>query len=204
MKKDTIQVPASKATAERLKHAALTIFTEFGYEGTSMSDIAKAVQIKTPSIYAHFKSKEQLFLELCADVIAEEGMKFEELMQQSQGRPVLERLREVYDFFTDFPHLTVGQWFLKRMMLMPPKHLQQQFRVDFLEHEQRVDAIVGALFLEGQQAGIFPQRDVENMIAVFYTLLDGLLVANQIYEQSVFSSHKQTVWEMLEKDWTTA
>lgn len=192
-----------RATAERLKQAALTIFTEYGYEGTSMSDIAKAVQIKTPSIYAHFTSKEQLFLELCADVMAEEGVKFEALIGQSQGKPVIERLREVYDFFTDFPHLTVGQWFLKRMMMVPPKHLQQQFRIDFLAHEQRVDAVVGALLVEGQQSGIFPKQEVEHMIAVFYTFLDGLLVANQIYEQSVFVSRKQVVWEMLMKSWTT-
>ncbi|ANY66885.1 hypothetical protein BBD42_10700 [Paenibacillus sp. BIHB 4019] len=193
-----------RATAERLKQAALTVFTEFGYEGTCMSDIAKAVQIKTPSIYAHFASKEQLFLELCGDVMAEEGMLFDALIGQSQGKPVIERMREVYDFFTDFPHLTAGQWFLKRMMIVPPKHLQQQFRIDFLAHEHRIDAAVGALIVEGQQSGIFSKQEVDHMIAVFYTLLDGLLVANQIYEQSVFVSRKQVVWEMLMKSWTTA
>ena len=46
-------------TALRIKQTALGLFTEYGFEGTSMSDIAKAVGIKTPSIYAHNESKEQ-------------------------------------------------------------------------------------------------------------------------------------------------
>ena len=47
-------------TKERLIKAALDLFSENGYEGTSVDQIAKAVGIKTPSIYAHFKGKEEL------------------------------------------------------------------------------------------------------------------------------------------------
>ena len=47
-------------TKERLIKAALDLFSENGYEGTSVEQIAKAVGIKTPSIYAHFKGKEEL------------------------------------------------------------------------------------------------------------------------------------------------
>lgn len=47
-------------TKERLIKAALELFSENGYEGTSVDQIAKAVGIKTPSIYAHFKGKEEL------------------------------------------------------------------------------------------------------------------------------------------------
>ena len=42
-------------TKERLIKAALDLFSENGYEGTSVDQIAKAVEIKAPSIYAHFK-----------------------------------------------------------------------------------------------------------------------------------------------------
>ncbi len=45
---------------ERLIKAALNLFSENGYEGTSVDQIAKAVGIKAPSIYAHFKGKEEL------------------------------------------------------------------------------------------------------------------------------------------------
>ena len=47
-------------TKERLIQAALELFSENGYEGTSVDQIAKAVGIRAPSIYAHFKGKEEI------------------------------------------------------------------------------------------------------------------------------------------------
>ncbi|GAA3322064.1 hypothetical protein GCM10020331_040450 [Ectobacillus funiculus] len=44
-------------TATRIKEAALARFAQFGYEGTSLSDIAHDVGIKKPSLYSHFTGK---------------------------------------------------------------------------------------------------------------------------------------------------
>lgn len=41
--------------------AALTLFTEKGYEGASFAELAKAIGISPPSFYAAFGSKEGLF-----------------------------------------------------------------------------------------------------------------------------------------------
>ncbi|MBC8830133.1 helix-turn-helix transcriptional regulator, partial [Escherichia coli] len=54
-------------TKKLIKEVALTLFAEKGYDGTALSEIAKAVGIKTPSLYAHFASKEALFLEVYQD-----------------------------------------------------------------------------------------------------------------------------------------
>jgi len=51
----------SDSTKEKIKKTALSLFAQRGYHGTTMSDIAKLVGIKTPSIYAHFNGKEELF-----------------------------------------------------------------------------------------------------------------------------------------------
>ncbi|CBY60034.1 similar to transcriptional regulator, TetR family, N-terminal part [Listeria monocytogenes SLCC7179] len=56
-------------TKKLIKEVALTLFAEKGYDGTALSEIAKAVGIKTPSLYAHFASKEALFLEVYQDSI---------------------------------------------------------------------------------------------------------------------------------------
>lgn len=47
-------------TKKRLIEAALELFSDRGYEGTSVDQIATAVGIKAPSIYAHFKGKEEI------------------------------------------------------------------------------------------------------------------------------------------------
>ena len=48
-------------TKETIIYEALTLFSNRGYEGVSMRDIASAVGIKAASLYNHFKSKEDIF-----------------------------------------------------------------------------------------------------------------------------------------------
>lgn len=50
-----------KETAERILDAALDLFSRDGYEAVGIEHIAAAVGIKGPSIYKHFKSKQDLF-----------------------------------------------------------------------------------------------------------------------------------------------
>ncbi len=51
----------AKDTKKRVFDAALILFARNGYEATSMVEIADAVGIKAPSLYAHFKNKQALF-----------------------------------------------------------------------------------------------------------------------------------------------
>jgi AcrR family transcriptional regulator len=44
--------------------AALAVFSEKGYEGGTMRDIARRVGVTEPALYRHFASKEDLFLTL--------------------------------------------------------------------------------------------------------------------------------------------
>ena len=48
------------ATKEKILDAALTLFAENGYDGTSVEQIANIVGIKAPSLYKHYKGKEDI------------------------------------------------------------------------------------------------------------------------------------------------
>ena len=56
-----IDISEVKNTKERILLMAVRMFAERGYSAVSMRDIAAAVNIKPPSIYNHFHSKEDLF-----------------------------------------------------------------------------------------------------------------------------------------------
>ena len=48
------------STKEKILNAALTLFAKNGYDGTSVEQIAEQVGIKAPSLYKHFKGKEDI------------------------------------------------------------------------------------------------------------------------------------------------
>ena len=48
------------STKERILEEALTLFSEKGYDGTGVEQIAEKVGIKAPSLYKHFKGKEDI------------------------------------------------------------------------------------------------------------------------------------------------
>jgi len=51
---------ANRDTYEEILEAAAKAFSKNGYNGTSLAEIAKAVGIKTPALYYHFKSKNEI------------------------------------------------------------------------------------------------------------------------------------------------
>ena len=48
------------STKEKILDAPLTLFAENGYDGTSVEQIANIVGIKAPSLYKHYKGKEDI------------------------------------------------------------------------------------------------------------------------------------------------
>ena len=47
-------------TKDKILESALTLFAANGYDGTSVEEIAQSVGIKAPSLYKHFKGKEDI------------------------------------------------------------------------------------------------------------------------------------------------
>ena len=56
-------------TKEKILKEALTLFAEKGYSAVYVSDIADAVGIKAPSLYKHYKSKQEIF-DSCVEVFS--------------------------------------------------------------------------------------------------------------------------------------
>nr|WP_246628069.1 TetR/AcrR family transcriptional regulator [Paenibacillus oenotherae] len=178
-----------------MKQAALALFAESGYEGVSLSEIAKEVGIKTPSIYAHFESKEQLFLSLIMDEMAAEQKRFAAMTEQAANGQPMERLYAAFKFFTDLDNLTKVQTFMKRTLIVPPRHLQDQLRGQFLEYEAWYDEYFITLF--GECLPGSSEASVSRLIALFYALIDGLLVEHKFYESEIYRQRQAVIWDWI-------
>ncbi len=61
---DRVRVAVNPAA---VREVALTLFAERGYHGTALSQIAKALDIQTPSLYNHMASKQELLVAILQD-----------------------------------------------------------------------------------------------------------------------------------------
>jgi AcrR family transcriptional regulator len=71
---------------------ALQVFWRKGYEGTSLSDLTKAVGVNRPSIYAAFGDKEALFRKALDRYLDGPAAYTQEALKEPTARAVIERL----------------------------------------------------------------------------------------------------------------
>ncbi len=75
----------TQATRERLLRAAETVFVRDGYEGAELGEIAALAGRTKGAIYAHYKSKEDIFLALIRERALGYKARMEALMAPSAG-----------------------------------------------------------------------------------------------------------------------
>lgn len=184
-------------TVTKIKEAALRLFAQYGYEATPLSEIAKAVGIKAPSLYAHFKSKEELFLVIFDDVLQAHLGRAAALEAIIEGKSVHDKLYTILQdacqtYLLSEEHIT----FLKRAMLFPPGSLQQELRTRFAGSETALSKVLTDIFEEGMNDGIIRREKKEDLLASYYCLLDGSFIQQFYYARSDFESRIQSVWRL--------
>lgn len=148
---------------EEIKQAALTLFANNGFEGTSLADIAGMVGLKKQSLYSHFKDKDDLFLSIMKDAKSTEIDYYRAKLRDSDlSRPdlvlssLLFGVKELYD--TDEAY----QFWL-RYGFYPPKHLYDIVQADITENVQQMEQDFTALFADWIEQKLIPNQDVETM-----------------------------------------
>jgi AcrR family transcriptional regulator len=61
--------PARSARSIDVRDAALTLFAERGYHGTSMKDIAASLKLQAPSLYNHISTKQEILRDVMAETM---------------------------------------------------------------------------------------------------------------------------------------
>ncbi|ECR2392463.1 TetR/AcrR family transcriptional regulator [Listeria monocytogenes] len=161
---------------EEIKQAALTLFANNGFEGTSLADIAGVVGLKKQSIYSHFKDKDDLFLSIMKDAKSTEIDCYRAKLRDSDlSRPdlvlssLLFGVKELYD--TDEAY----QFWL-RYGFYPPKHLYEVVQADITENVLQMEHEFTNLFSNWMEQKLIPMQDVETMKEAYMGILDAVIV----------------------------
>lgn len=163
-------------SANKIRDVALSHFAKHGYEGASLNEIAKEVGIKKPTIYSHYKGKDDLFLSVVAYVFQLERRKILQYFQSAVQQPIKGKLESFFVFLEKGFHQSDSAKLLLRICFFPPWNLRTEVANvvnSFIDGMQR---LLVKLMSHHQKTGELQGVNIHHAALAYLTLIDGVLI----------------------------
>lgn len=159
------------ATAQRLLHVALELFAAHGFYGTSIRDLARAMDLQPASLYTHTPSKEHVL----ADLVLMGHQAHAEHIDAALAEAPQDPVARLDAFVT--AHVQVhARWTMLCVVANSELHaLPAPLAAPSLEIRQRTSALLLAVVQRGQDEGVFDVPDVMLTVAAIAAM--GMRVA---------------------------
>ncbi|NRG47063.1 TetR/AcrR family transcriptional regulator [Bacillus sp. CRN 9] len=166
-------------TDKQLKKVALIHFALHGYEGGSLALIAKEVGIKKPSIYTHFKSKDELFISTFNDAVECEILFIKKFFSENKTKPLKTTLFIFLNKYLDNCKNERNTSFFLRTSFFPPVQLEKITKKGTDKYIFELEYIFKTLFYQKSDV-LNSNVNPKTATVAFITMLNGLL-AEQLY-----------------------
>lgn len=182
--------------SNEIKKAALKYFTIHGYEGASLSLIAEEVGMKKQSIYAHFKGKDDLFLQVLRDAketeLSSKLQYFSQVDSKNPEKDLYGFLQLVIDLFQKNEQLK----FWLRMSFFPPAHLEKAIEQEVIDIEEKVQIILERKFQDWINAKLIFGDVAITPTYAFLGVVDSILL------ELVYGNNEKRLKDKLAASWT--
>ncbi len=156
-------------TRDRILEEAAKLFTERGYEATSVQDIALALGLSKAALYHHFRSKEEVLYEI--SLLALRGLlkEGERALAEPEAKQALLRFMEGHArFFEDnYPFFVT--------MLQGIKSLSPERRAATVALRDQHEANLRAILRRGIEEGDFRELDVALAARAVLSMLNWMI-----------------------------
>lgn len=157
-----------------IMQAALIHFARDGYEGASLKNVADDCGIKKPSIYAHFTSKEDLFMKVLQTVFERQQEKITQFFKANASLPLEELLKGFLMQRQREYHEDNETKFFLRISFFPPNKLYEEVMglvYPFLDQQEKD---LARLFAAGCPVHGMIIPNPQQAALAFITLMDGI------------------------------
>ena len=138
-------------TKNEILDAAAQIFRLKGYHGTSMSDIAGAVNLQKASLYHHVSSKQEILLELL-DQALELLTGQIEIIARDEKLPSDEKLRRMMHAYLK---ALTDHFDLATVLLLEHRSLKPEFHARHIPNRDRFESLWREIVEDGMQSDAF-------------------------------------------------
>ncbi|MEZ4366941.1 MAG: TetR/AcrR family transcriptional regulator [Kofleriaceae bacterium] len=167
------------ARRRRIQDAARVVFTDRGYQGSSIEHIARQAQLSVGAIYLYFRSKEDLYVSLLEDTLA----RFDaELTHLASEVPVDDRLRAAWAYLVGWAERDPEGPRILRLLSQPGvgAQLSEDVTAAIATGLRAVRGHLAAAIASGIEAGRYRKAaDAEELAAMGWSLLLGTMASMQ-------------------------
>lgn len=169
------------ARRQRIQQAARTVFSERGFAGTSIEQVARASQLSVGAIYLYFKSKEDLYVSLLEDSL----LLFDaELTQLAHHTAAADRLQATWTYLVTWTERDPEGARILRLLAQPGlgTALSSEVIGAVGAGLTRVREHLASAVTAGIEAGAFRPADTSNLASHAWSLLMGTLSSQQTHD----------------------
>lgn len=145
----------SKVRRADIIDAAITLFREHGYHGTSMRDIARAVGIRKASLYHHFEGKQEILLTILDMGLEQLIAPLEDILAAQMSSEAKLRAAMLHHAQLIASHPGTAEFFLYE-----DRALDEAYRARYVARRDEFERIFRQILQEGVQSGDFRATDV--------------------------------------------
>jgi AcrR family transcriptional regulator len=161
-----------------------------------LAEIAKVVGIKKPSIYNHFGSKEELFVEVLKDLIVSEVSAYRMTEERMNHNEPLMNIRILFDLFCQRLMTTKEALLWKRVTFFPPDQFKDLIQEQFIYFEKVTTSILVSVYKEGWKRDLFQDITEDEFVASFLCLVDGVFLEHHYYTEEIFHQRIESAWKV--------
>ncbi|MGV2899590.1 TetR/AcrR family transcriptional regulator [Achromobacter sp. AGC78] len=145
--------PTDHSVRDQIVQAANTHFSHYGYDKTTVSDLAREIGISKAYIYKFFDSKQAIGEAICTNVLGQLMAGVEQAIAQAESPT--DRFRR---FFLGAVELSAELFFQDRKLYEIAAHSSLEKWASSQAYEQRMRAILTDILREGREQGEFERK----------------------------------------------
>lgn len=187
------EITKGQRTRQKIIDCALELFASHGYAGTSMNDIIERLGISKGSVYWHFKSKEEIFVEVVADSYSQWLAILDRELEDIDDP--IEKIRKYSELFINVVDIPV--WRITPETYWIEFEPQNRLILDTLFAKD--DIILQEIFEDAINRDLLKYKDpaaAEKLTWIFISSLEGMfekiVLSYKSAAASIDASHKRT------------
>lgn len=159
--------PVDHEVRDQIVIAATQHFSRYGYEKTTVSDLAKAIGFSKAYIYKFFESKQAIGEMICANCVGQIEAEVRAAIDQADQPP--EKLRRMFKAIVESSLRLFSQD--RKLYEIAISAATERWQVA-LAYEERIQKLLRDILEEGRQSGDFERKTPldETMMAIYLVM----------------------------------